>query len=49
MYHKIIKGQYWVFGSKTKFEQGFMPRFKCSSREELKAFYRGFGLVLAEV
>ncbi len=46
MYHTIIKGQYWVFGSRKKYEQGFLPRFKCNTRKELVAFYKSCGLNL---
>lgn len=46
MYHKMIKGQYWVFGSRKKYEQGFIPRFKCVTRKELIAFYKDNGFDL---
>ncbi len=48
MYHKMIKGQYWVFGSRKKFQQGFLPRFKCSTRKELTAFYKQSGFNILE-
>jgi len=35
LYYKIIKGQYWLFGSKEKYLNGFMPRFKCNTKQQL--------------
>lgn len=46
MYHTIINGQFWVFGSRKKYQQGFLPRFKCSTRKELTAFYKASGFDL---
>jgi hypothetical protein len=46
MFHTFKNGQYWVFGSKEKYINGFMPRFKCATREELTSYYKLRGLVI---
>jgi len=48
MYHQRKNDQYWVWSSEYAFLNGFLPRFKCDTKEQLKSYYKQRGLIIKE-